>query len=486
MKDIWQSRTSFILASIGSAIGLGNIWRFPYICYANGGGAFLIPYLIALLTSGIPLMILEFSLGHKFSKPAPAAYGHIKKEFEILGWFALLIGFGIVTYYAVVMGWCFNYLGYSFNLAWGNDTQTFFFNKFLKISDSPMHIGGIQWMIVLGFVFTWIAIIASIWKGPKTVGKVVYYTVIIPWIILIFLVIRGITLPGALEGLKFYLTPKFSALLDYKVWLAAYSQVFFSLTIGFGVQITYASFLPRKSDVVNNAFLVSFANNATSFVGGFAVFSVLGYYARQTGIPVSEVVKSGPHLAFVTYPTIISMLPFAAGLFGILFFLMLLTLGIDSAFSLVEAGAASIIDKFKLKRIHVNIGFGIVAMLIGLIYTTRGGLFWLDIVDHFMNNYGLLIVGIVECIAIGYFYNHKELREYANSKSDFTIGPWWDFCIKFLTPAVVGILFITNVIESIRAPYGGYSRFAEFLGGWLLIIIFVVIAVFLYKAKRRE
>ena len=486
MKDVWQSRTSFILASIGSAIGLGNIWRFPYICYANGGGAFLIPYLIALLTSGIPLMVLEYSLGHKFSKSAPLALGNVKKGFEVLGWFALLIGFGIVTYYAVVMGWCFNYLGYSFNLAWGENTQTFFFNQFLKISESPMQIGSVQWIIVVGLVLTWIAVIAAIWKGAKTVGKVVYYTVTIPWVILIVLVVRGVTLPGALEGIKFYLTPQFSALLNYKVWLAAYSQVFFSLTVGFGVQITYASFLPKKSDIVNNAFLVSFANNATSFIGGFAVFSALGYYAQQTGLPVSEVVKSGPHLAFVTYPTIISLLPFAAGLFGVLFFLMLLTLGIDSAFSLVEAGAASISQKFKLKRIHANLGFGVIALLIGIVYTTKGGLYWLDIVDHFMNNYGLLAVGIIQCIAIGYFYNYKELREYANSKSDFKIGPWWDFCIKYLTPVVVGILFITNIIDRIRTSYGGYSRLAEFLGGWLVLIIFIVVAIFLYKRKRRE
>jgi NSS family neurotransmitter:Na+ symporter len=486
MKDIWDSRTSFILASIGSAIGLGNIWRFPYVCYENGGGAFLIPYLIALLTTGIPMMILEFSLGHKFSKPAPLAFKNIKKPFEILGWFALLIGFGIVTYYAVVMGWCFNYLGYSFNLAWGHDTQTFFFNQFLKISESPMQFGGIQWMIVLALALTWICIIAAIWKGPKTVGKVVYFTVIIPWIILIVLVIRGITLPGAIQGLKFYLTPQFGALLNYKVWLAAYSQVFYSLTIGFGVQITYASFLPEKADVVNNAFLVSLANNATSFIGGFAVFSTLGYYAYQTGLPVSEVVKSGPHLAFVTYPTIISLLPFAASIFGILFFLMLLTLGIDSAFSLVEAGAASIIHKFKIKRMHVNIGFGIIAFLIGIIYTTRAGLYWLDIVDNFMNNYGLLVVGILQCIAIGYFYNHREMREYANSKSDFTIGAWWDFSIKYLTPVVVGILFITNVIERFKSAYGGYTRLAEFLGGWLVLIIFIVIAVLLFKRKGKE
>ncbi len=431
-------------------------------------------------------MILEFSLGHKFYKPAPMAFGHIKKGFEVLGWFALLIGFGIVTYYAVVMGWCFNYLGYSFNLAWGQDTQAFFFNQFLKISESPMQIGGVQWMIVLGLVLTWIFVIAAIWKGAKTVGKVVYYTVIIPWVILIVLVVRGVTLPGALEGLKFYLTPQFSALLNYKVWLAAYSQVFYSLTIGFGVQITYASFLSKKADVVNNAFLVSLANNATSFIGGFAVFSVLGYYAQQTGLPVSEVVKSGPHLAFVTYPTIISMLPFAARIFGILFFLMLLTLGIDSAFSLVEAGAASVISKFKVKRIHINIGFGIMACVIGIIYTTQAGLYWLDIVDYFMNNYGLLVVGIIECIAIGYFYNTKEMREYANSKSDFTIGPWWDFCIKYLTPIVVGILFLTNVVDRVRTSYGGYSRLAEFLGGWLILIVFIGVAIILYKRKGKE
>ena len=180
MRDIWESRTSFILASIGSAIGLGNIWRFPYVCYENGGGAFLIPYLIALLTTGIPLMVLEFSIGHKFAKPAPMALGSIKKRFEVLGWFALLIGFCIVTYYAVIMGWCFNYLGYSFNLAWGQDTQAFFFNQFLQISESPMQIGGVQWMIVLGLVLTWIFVIAAIWKGAKTVGKVVYFTVTIP------------------------------------------------------------------------------------------------------------------------------------------------------------------------------------------------------------------------------------------------------------------------------------------------------------------
>ena len=340
-------------------------------------------------------------------------------------------------------------------------------------------------MIALGLVLTWIAIVASIWKGAKTVGKVVYFTVIIPWFILLVFVVRGVTLPGALEGLKYYLTPNFDALLNYRVWLHAYSQVFFSLTIGFGVQITYASFLPRESDVVNNAFLVSLADAATAFVGGFAVFATLGYYSFQTGLPVSEVVQTGPQLAFVTYPTIIRLLPFGSVIFGVLFFLMILTLGIDSAFSLVEAGAASLIDKFNLKRIHVNIGFALVAGVIGLIYTTKSGLFWLDIVDYFMNNFGLLVVGILMCIAVGWFYKYEEMREYANSKSDFTIGKWWDFCIRYFTPVVVGALFITNVVDRVKSAYGGYARIAEFLGGWLVIIGFVIVAVILFRKKRR-
>jgi NSS family neurotransmitter:Na+ symporter len=152
---------------------------------------------------------------------------------------------------------------------------------------------------------------------------------------------------------------------------------------------------------------------------------------------------------------------------------------------LVEAGAASLIDKFKLKRIHVNIGFAVIAGIIGLIYTTRGGLFWLDIVDYFMNNFGLLAIGVLMCVAVGWCYKHKEIREYANSKSDFTIGKWWDFCVRYLTPVVVGALFITNVVDRVKSAYGGYARIAEFLGGWLVIAVFVLVAVLLFKKKGR-
>jgi len=502
-RVLWDSRLAFILASIGSAIGLGNIWRFPYICFTNGGGAFLIPYLVALLTAGIPLMILEFSLGHKMRASAPLSFFKVHKNTEWLGWFALLVAFGIVSYYTVIMGWSFNYLFYSFKLSWGANTENFFLHKFLNLSSNPLELGSFRPFVILGLILTWIAIIASVWKGPKTVGKVVYFTVTIPWIILIIFVIRGLTLPGALEGLKYYLTPQFSALLNPKVWLAAYSQIFFTLSVGFGVMIAYASFHPEGADITNNAIIVSLANCGTSFFGGFAVFSTLGYYSHISGLAVPEVVKSGISLAFITYPTIISKLPFACSLFGVLFFLMLLTLGIDSAFSLVEAGAAGLMDKWKIKRIKVNIGFGIIAILAGLIYTTQGGLYWIDIVDYFMSNFGLVIVGLLEAIFLGYLlykptqglslkklfsgelFHLGKLKEHANRVSEIRLGSWWDICVKIITPVVLILLLVLTIIERIRSPYEGYPRIAEFLGGWLVIGVFVIISILLSKAKGK-
>jgi len=481
----WDSRTAFVLAAIGSAIGLGNIWRFPYICYKYGGGAFLIPYFVALLTAGIPLLILEFAIGHRMEGSAPLSFAKISKKTEWLGWFALLVGFGIVCYYAVIMGWSAKYLLSSFTLAWGADTKAFFFNNVLNLSGGVFEIGKPQGWIVLALFICWTLIVLCTWKGVKTVGKVVYVTVTLPWLMLIIFVVRGLTLPGAIDGVRYYLTPNFKALADLEVWHAAYSQIFFTLTVGFGVMIAYASFLPKKSDIINNALLISLANCATSFVAGFAVFSTLGYYAHISGTTVANVMKSGPELAFVTYPTIINHLPFA-NLFGVFFFLMLLTLGIDSAFSLTEAIVAGVRDKFRWSQKATNITVGSIAFVIGIIFTTRGGLYWLDIVDHFMNNFGLFIVGLLEAVFIGYIFGAGKLRKYANGLSELSVGRWWDFIVRYFIPLISLVLLVYAVKERILKPYGGYPRLAEFLGGWLVIIIFVVLSILLSVKKTKE
>jgi len=316
------------------------------------------------------------------------------------------------------------------------------------------------------------------------VGKVVYVTVTLPWLLLIIFVIRGVTLPGAMEGIKYYLLPNWKMLLSFELWHAAISQIFFSLTVGFGVMIAYASFLSEKAEIVRDAFIIGLADAATAFVAGFAVFSALGYHAVTTGSSVHAVMKSGPELAFCTYPTIIGKLPFPQ-LFGILFFIMLLTLAIDSAFSLVESVSASITDKFGWSRKRSNMTVGIIGLILGLIYTTGSGLYWLDIVDYFMNNFGLFLVGLLECIIITLFFKTEKMREYINSLRGTRIGKWWSYSIIFIVPLVTTILILSTFIERLRVSYGGYPRQAESVG-WGLLVVFLLLSILITKMKGKK
>jgi NSS family neurotransmitter:Na+ symporter len=490
-REKWNSRASFLFAAIGSAVGLGNIWRFPYITYKNGGGAFLIPYAIALITAGIPLMILEYYVGHFTKSSPPIAFKKFWHKAEWAGWFAILLVFILSTYYCTIMGWCVNYFYHSFSLGWGSTAESvnsFFNNNVLQLSSSPSVLGGIRLPIILGLAVTWIWIYLSLFKGVETLGKIVYFTVIIPWLIIVIMVIRGLTLPGAMVGIKFYLIPDFSVLLNPKVWLAAYGQVFFTLSLAMGALIVYASYLHEESDITANAFLVSLADTATSFIAGFAVFSILGYLAQTLGVSVPDVTNSSIGLAFVTYPMAISLLPVAARLFAALFFLLLLTLGIDSAFSMAEPVVESIADKWGLNKKHVLPIVCMVGFLVGLPFTTRAGLYWIDIIDNFITNYGITTIGLVECLLIGYVLGTKKARSYINQVSNIKIGIWWDIFIKYLTPAFLGVSLVTQFIKLIigifkeNKGYGGYPVWTTYTG-FGLIIILAVSAVVLSKRK---
>ncbi len=480
-RERWDKRSAFIMAAIGSAIGLGNVWRFPYMAYANGGGAFFIPYIIALITTGVPLVSLEYYIGTRSQKGPSEAYGFFKKKTNYIGWTAIGVSTMITIYYAVIMGWAWLYLFKSIGVKWLGNSKGFFYNDVLGLSSGIGTIGGIQWPIVLGTLLTWIAIFLIIFKGVKVVGKVVNWTVGLPWALLLILIIRGITLKGAGMGLDYYLRPDFHKLLDPNVWLAAYGQIFFSLSLGFGIMIAYASYLPEKSDIHTNSWVVSFANCATSFFAGFAIFSVLGYLAVQTGQPVDKVVASGPGLAFVVYPTAIATLPggiVSQSIFGIAFFFMLLTLGIDSAFSLVEAVVTSLKDSFNFKRETTAAVVCIIGFLAGVIYMTSAGLYYLDVVDHWMN-WGLVIVGLMEAILFGWFLDTKKLSADMDATSSIKLGNFWIFSIKWLTPIVLLITIISSIIKEIKTPYGGYPIWALMGGGWVLLIGLFFLSIYL-------
>ncbi len=485
-RERWDKQAAFIMAAIGSAIGLGNVWRFPYMAYDNGGGAFFIPYVIALITTGIPLLSLEYFLGIRYQTGPTEAYGKLKKHTNFIGWFALIVSAMITIYYTVIMGWTWEYMYHSIGVKWAGNAKNFFYSDILGLSSGIGEIGGIKLPIVIGNLLTWIAIFLIIFKGVKVVGKVVNWTVGLPWLLLLILIIRGITLKGAALGLEYYLKPNFEKLADPKVWLAAYGQIFFSLSLGFGIMIAYASYLPKNSDINTNAWVVSFANCATSFFAGFAVFSILGYLAVQSNVPVEKVIKSGPGLAFVVYPQAISKLPggiVSQSIFGIAFFFMLLTLGIDSAFSLVEAIVTGLKDSFKFNREKTAFWVSFIGFILGTIYATKAGLYWLDVVDHWMN-WGLIIVGLLEAILIGWYLDTKEIIKDIDSTSSIKLGRFWIFCIKYLTPAILLYTLTANIIQEFKHPYSNYPIWAIMLGGWGLLISIFLISIFLQNRNR--
>ncbi|HNX26311.1 MAG TPA: sodium-dependent transporter, partial [Phycisphaerae bacterium] len=327
-RENWGSRAGFVLAAIGSAVGLGNLWGFPYKLYKTGGGAFLIPYVIAMLFVGIPLLIAEFSLGHITQRSTPSAFARVKRPYAVVGWWQIILSFIIITYYAVILAWCGSFLVYSIEgifqgtLPWAGvgvegvkNASEFFYGKYLGHT-SGFALGKMQLHVVVALFITWLAMYLCIFRGVKLVSKIVLWTVPLPWLMLLILTIRGLTLPGATQGMEYYLEPNFSQLADPQTWRLAFGQMFFSMSLAFGVMITYSSFLHRKSDLNNNAAIIGLADMGTSFVAGIAVFATLGgmaFATQQAGnpIPVDRIADGGPGLAFVAFPYALAQLPYA-------------------------------------------------------------------------------------------------------------------------------------------------------------------------------
>lgn len=489
MRDRWSSRTIFIMAAIGSAVGLGNAWRFPGMAYNNGGGAFLIPYFVALITAGIPLLLLEISIGKKFQAGAPTAFGRIKKSFEGLGWWALATSFIIVCYYTVILAWSFNYMWASVKMAWAGDAAGYFFGNVLQITDGPGIIGGFSWPILLTLGLAWICVWWCIRKGVKSVGQVVKWTVTIPVALMVILGIRAVTLPGAIEGLNYYLKPDFSALTNVNVWAAAYGQIFFSLSVLFGVMIAYASFLPEDSDTTTDTIIIAFADAGISFLAGFAVFGTLGYMMQSTGTAIADMSITGVGLAFVTYPEAISQLPggvVTQAIFGLMFFLMLFTLGVDSAFSIVEGIVTGLVDKFKWKHSWTVLGVCFAGLLGGLIFATKAGLYWLDIVDYFTNNFNLIAIGIIECLLVGWIFGSGKIRAFFNETGSIKFGKWWDAMVRFVTPLALLGISVMWIIDNIKENYEGYETIHLVLGGWIVVAATIILGFLMMLFKGRE
>lgn len=486
-RETFSGRGVFILAAIGSAVGLGNIWRFPYVTYDNGGGAFIIPYLVALLTAGIPLLFLDYALGHKYRASAPLAFRRFSKNFETFGWWQVLINVIIGIYYAVILGWAATYTYYSLNSAWGANPADFFFKEFLQMADGAGVSLDFVGTVTGPLIAVWVGILVILALGvQKGIGKVSALFMPLLTIMFIVLVITALFLPGAEKGLNALFTPNWAKLKDPSVWIAAYGQIFFSLSICFGIMITYSSYLKKKTDLTSSGLVVGFANSSFELLAGIGVFAALGFMATAGGKEVSEVATSGIGLAFIAFPAIIDQAPFGSAI-GVLFFGSLLFAGITSLISILEVIIAAVQDKLQLGRVKaatiVCIPMGVVSILL---FGTTTGLPVLDVLDKFVNSFGIVAVAFFSLVAISFSKKLSVLSDHLNEVSSFKLGVVWRVLVGGVIPVVLGYMLFSEVFKVLSEGYGGYPTWFVGIFGWGMAIGLVAIGFVLSRLNWKN
>lgn len=469
-RATWTGRSMFLFAAIGSAIGLGNIWRFPYIAYDNGGGAFLLPYVVALITAGVPVLVLDYVLGHRFRGSAPLVWRRISARTEAIGWVQTIITYIIAVYYAVILAWSTIYTWFSLKLAWGEDPEAFFVGDFLHADNESINSTTVVWPIAITLAVIWVLIVAVMALGIRK-GTGMLSSVFVPTLIVLFLILvgRSLFLPGAGEGLEAFFTPRWSALANPTVWMAAYGQIFYSLAIAFGIMMTQASYLKRRSNLSGLGTVVGLSNSGFEVLAGIGVFATLGFMASTSGVAVDEVATSGIGLAFIAFPTIINQMP-GGPLFGVLFFGSLFIAGFTSLVTIVEVVVSSFQDKFRLERRTASIAVGVACAVPSLVlFPVTTGLGSLDIVDKFVNVLGIVLIAVISTVTIGWVLKRTpELRAHVNAVSSLQLGRWWDFSLTVITPLILGITFILEVRLLLIEGYGGYASHKVVIFGWIL------------------
>ena len=452
-KNEWGSNLSFLLAMIGSAVGLGNIWRYPYVLYSNGGGAFFIPYIVAILIMGIPFLILEYGVGYNFKSSFPKAVKSISKKWEYLGWFLPVAVFMILIYYSAILGWDGFYVIISAFKGWGADPNAYFTGSFLQANDT---LGGLGTFVpfvaiamLVGWVIMWVISHTDLEKGLGRVSKVL---VPLLFAIMIFIVLFSLTLPGAGIGLAELYNPDWSLLLNFNIWMAAFGQMIFSLSLGMSIAFTYASYTKDDSDLVSNALWVTVANCGFENFAAIGVFSILGYMSLQSGVAVPDLVTQGTGLVFIVYPTVFNVLGDWASVIGPLFFFTVYLAGLTSILSTIEPLSFSIQNKFGWSRNKTMTILCLFGAAVSMIYATAMGSYILGIADTFVNQIAILIGVIFECIIFAWIFKAENIIPKLNAKSkSIKLGNWWLVVVKYVLPIFIAIVWVGGILEVISS-----------------------------------
>ncbi|XP_052805874.1 sodium- and chloride-dependent glycine transporter 1-like [Mya arenaria] len=543
----WSRKMDFILSCLSYAVGLGNVWRFPYVCYRNGAGAFLIPFIIMLFVTGIPLVYLELSFG-QFASSGVVSIWKASPLFQGVGWAMFIVSVLIAIYYNMIIAYTIYYLFASFKAmlpwaecgswsseecmredmeqkvncssmndsAWCNNecflkaevnltvwtkvancssavvspSDDYFHKVVLDISEGVHDMGGLKWQLALCLLAAWVLVCFCLAKGIKSGGKAAYFTAFFPYVVLMILLVRSLTLEGSTDGIIYYFKPQWSKLGEAKVWGDAAIQIFFSLSPCWGGLITLASYNKFHNNCFQDAIIVSIMDCVTSVFAGLVIFSIIGYMAHELNEPVSEVAAEGAGLAFIVYPEVVTKLPISQ-LWSVLFFLMLITLGLGTQISTVTTVHTTLLDQFphvfrksQFRRVMLLVGISTFGFIVGLAFATQGGMYILQLFDNYAATYSLLVIGLVESLALSWVYGADRFLTDIESMLGYRPSRIWAWSWKIIAPAALLFILIFTWVDFKPTKYRDevFPGWADGLG-WLISLssILAIPIVMIYK-----
>uniref|UniRef100_A0A8D8BT13 Transporter n=1 Tax=Culex pipiens TaxID=7175 RepID=A0A8D8BT13_CULPI len=509
-REAWDSKWTFLLATIGYAVGLGNVWRFPYLAQKNGGGAFLVPYFVMLLLQGIPIFYLELAIGQRLRKGAIGVWHQVSPYLGGIGISSAFVSYIVALYYNTIIAWCLIYLVHSVEspLPWAecpkrlyknftydiepecvvsSPTKYYWYRETLKASPSVNEPEDINYNVAIALITAWFLVYMCMVQGITESSKIVYITAIFPYVVLIIFFFRGITLKGASDGVMHLFTPRWESILEPVVWLEAGTQIFFSLGLAFGGLIAFSSYNPANNNCYRDALVVSFTNCSTSMFAGVVVFSVIGFKAHsifdscveertalmalnktaEADLPVCDLQKelensaSGTGLAFIIFTEAINQFP-AAQLWAVLFFLMLFTLGIDSQFGTLEGVTTSLVDMKLFPNVPKEVitgGLCLSCSILSMCFANGAGSYIFQLMDSFAGSYTLLIIAFFECIAVSYIYGIKRFADDIELMTGSRPHLYWMLCWKYISPIAMLTILVASFIElaSEGSSYPGWN-----------------------------
>ncbi|XP_037334867.2 sodium-dependent neutral amino acid transporter SLC6A17 [Pungitius pungitius] len=544
-RPAWNNKLEYILAQVGFSVGLGNVWRFPYLCQKNGGGAYLVPYFILLLLIGIPLFFLELAVGQRIRRGSIGVWNYVYPQLGGIGVSSLMVCGFVGLYYNVIIGWSIFYFFQSFQypLPWAecpiriNGTQAivepecekssattyFWYRQTLNITSSIDDTGGLNWKMVLSLLVAWVLVCLAVIKGIQSSGKVMYFSSLFPYVVLFCFLVRGLMLKGAVDGIAHMFTPKLEKMLEPQVWREAATQVFFALGLGFGGVIAFSSYNKRDNNCHFDAALVSTINFVTSILATLVVFAVLGFKANvmnekcvvdnaekilgflNTGVlsnalipphinfshlstvdyaemySVIKTVKEdsfgqlgldaclledelnksvqGTGLAFIAFTEAMTHFP-ASPFWSVMFFFMLINLGLGSMIGTMTGITTPILDAFKIRKEILCVGCCIIAFLLGLLFVQRSGNYFVTMFDDYSAGLPLTVVVILENISVAWIYGTKRFMQDLEDMLGFRPYSFYYYMWRYVSPAVLVVLIIATVIEMAISP-AGYNAWVE-------------------------